>query len=83
LLEGRYRTEICASLEQPQPGAAGILVVLVPWQKQLEAVGVARHMFERQPRYLARPQRRAERDGDMMQYLVILLKGQTFLPRIG
>jgi hypothetical protein len=23
------------------------------------------------------------RDGDMMLYLVILLKGQTFLPRIG
>ena len=26
---------------------------------------------------------RHERDGDMMQYLVILLKRQTFLPRIG
>ena len=25
----------------------------------------------------------AERDGDMMQYLVILLKGQVFLSRIG
>jgi len=61
-LERRDRTEIGAPLRQPQPGAAGILIVLAPRQEQLDAVGMTHDMREREPGNLARPQRRDKAD---------------------
>jgi hypothetical protein len=49
-IERRDRTELGAPLRQPQPGAAGVLVVLAPGQEELDAVRMACHVLDREPR---------------------------------